>query len=124
MQINYQVLILKILEAINYTGDKEKFVKDFVTNTQLQTFAALAETLSPEKQKKLAEDTVSVQEDQEKALNILKEYFTEEQIQKAFEEAGIGEIKGLLESVKNTLNEEQKQSVVSLFKETSPTNNT
>lgn len=62
--------------------------------------------------------------DQEKALNIHKEYFTEEQVQKAFEEAGIGEIKGLLESVKNTLNEEQKQSVVSFFKETSPTNNT
>lgn len=53
MQINYQVLILKILEAINYTGDKEKFVKDFVTNTQLRTFAALAETLSPENKKNL-----------------------------------------------------------------------
>src|SRR5579863_4337726 len=119
---SYKNFLLKLLEAMNYRNPKEKFVADFERNIEGETFSKLNETLSEEKQKELAEALTHTQNDPEQATQVLSKYFTQEQIRQTFGEAAINETKGLLEAVKESLDDEQKQKIMDLITKTfSPT---
>jgi uncharacterized phage protein gp47/JayE len=109
--MNYHDLILGILERIGYSDDKEKFIDKFLSTIQLETLFYLNGTLSPEKQSEFDETLSKAENDPNKAAQVVKEYFTQDQIQKASLNTAIKEIDGLLDSVKDTLTSSQKQQV-------------
>ena len=119
METEYRQLIVKILEVIDYSGNKEKFVEDFIVTTYFETLTTLAESLPEEKQEKLVERSAQIQNDQENVTQVLKEYFTEEQIRGAFQETGINAIKRLLDSLKSSLSDEQKQKMIEVMTQNS-----
>jgi len=122
MDITYHTFIVKLLKAIDYTDDKEKFVNDFMSNIQLQTLVKLIDTLPIEDKNKLTEEFTHSQDNPDKIAEGLGKFFTRDQIRKTSEEMVLNEINDLLASMQNTLSEIQKQKVTELVTETFSSN--
>lgn len=118
MTTTYQSFLTRLLEAIDFANDKEKFVSEFIKDTELETVLELIETLPAEKQTTFKDQLAKVTNPEE-ISQLLKDNFTPEQLQKTFTKNANTEIKGLMETIKDTLNDEQKQKVVKLLQELS-----
>ncbi|MGH7203526.1 MAG: hypothetical protein ACREHC_03735 [Candidatus Levyibacteriota bacterium] len=113
MTDSYKTILLKILDAIEYTDDKEAFANEFMQNTSLQTVTDLVDTLPHEKKEEVKKAFVESTTD-ETVSEILKKYFSEEQKQKAFENAVSTSIKRWMQAIQHTLNESQKKNLADL----------
>jgi hypothetical protein len=113
-------VILKILEAIEYVDDKEAFVKKFMNSVSLQAFIDLTQTLPQDKQEELKKAIIAAGEDAQKINDIVKNYFSEEQINNARENAAKNAVTGWMQAVDPTLSDSQRQKLIDLSKQFVP----
>jgi Mg/Co/Ni transporter MgtE len=114
MNTTYQSFLTKLLEAIDFKNDKEQFVGEFIKDTQLETLLELIETLPADKQTAIKEQ-LSKATKPEEITQLMNDNFTQEQLQESFTKNANEAIKGLLETLKDTFTDEQRQKVVQLL---------
>lgn len=113
--------ILKILEAIDYSDDKEDFVNKFIEIINIQTIESLAISLPLDQQNSLKNELTANKNNPEKVGEILKSRFSDEQTQKSLEEVSKNAVSEWMQAVSPTLSEEQRQKLLDLSKELNPT---
>ena len=106
-------ILLKILEIIEYSDNREEFADQFVNKIYLQSLSNLAKTLNPQEQDKLKENIKSStdSDDLEKSL---KNYFSEEQMQKAISGATSDAMSKYIETINPTLINDQREKLLEL----------
>jgi hypothetical protein len=109
---DYKSILLDMLGAINYTEDKEKFIAKFTNNIQLQSLKNLVQALSATKLKEIKNKLSSASNDQQKVSEILKSYFTEEQMQQALKNAAKDAVSNYITAINNTLSDTQRESLI------------
>jgi hypothetical protein len=107
-------VILKILESIEYADDKEVFVNKFMNNVSLQAFVDLTQTLTQDKQEELKKAFAAAGEDAQKINDIVKSYFSKEQINSALENAAKNAVTEWMQVVDPTLSDPQRQKLIDL----------
>lgn len=113
-------ILYTILETIDYTDDKEAFVKKFTEVVNIQAGEGLISSLPQEQQESLKNELTVNKDNSEKASEILKAHFNEEQIQKSLEETTKNAVMEWMQAVNPTLSDEQKQKLVALSQEFNP----
>lgn len=116
MNNNYKLILLNLLEAIDYADDKEAFVAEFMHLISTQALVNLLQTLPEDKQQE-ADKKIASADGQENFNKAVSEYFTDEQVAKAVDEASQKAILEWLRSLHNTLNDEQRKKLVELSNE-------
>lgn len=103
-------LIIKILQAINYEGDRDKYADDFLSLCLQQAIIDLLPDLSPEDQKKFTETIFQISAVDELA-SILLEYFPKEKYENAIKEASRKTFDDYLKTIIPNLNQDQINSL-------------
>ena len=109
----YNEIIIKILDATDYDGDKEDFLADFMRVISSQALVALVTTLPSDKQLE-ADKKIAEAEGQENFSKAVGEYFSTEQVSAAVDEASQKAIAEWLRSLNDTLTPDQRQNILKL----------
>ena len=107
-------ILLKILELIDYSEDKEAWTVEALGVINLNTFNALVLSLSSEKQKEI-ENQLKIENAIQKIPQVLNAYFTKEQIRVQFEKSSEDFLQKFLESVFPKLSMDQQELVGNYF---------
>ena len=107
-------ILLAILDAIEYTGDKETFIKKFITVLYAEAQIALLTTVSPQKKNVINNEITLFMENPEKLVEIFKKHFTEEQIKQAVEKAAKDLMTDYLETITPTLSTFQQKKLLAI----------
>ncbi len=99
----------QILDAIDFTEDKEEFANEFLKIVFAQAINNLISSLPLERQTDISERIKKVGSNQEESAKMMSEFFSQEQIKDALTESMKQEITNYLETIAPTLSEEQKQ---------------
>jgi hypothetical protein len=110
-------VFLKILEVINYTEDKEDFIKEFEKNIKIQTVFDLVRSLPNEKQDELKKRLIEVDDNPEKIVEILKEYFSADKIQEEIKNITKNSFSEYIETILPTLSASQTDSLQKILEE-------
>ena len=121
MNNNYKDILLKVLEAIGYSDNKEVFIEDFVKNIDMQAVADLIESMPSDKQSEIKQKLIEAQNDQIKSSDLLKAYFTEGQMQEALKNSSKNMMEEWIKTITPTLSQAQKKNLSALFQQLSPT---
>ena len=116
--MSYKIILLKILDAIEYAGDKEKFAREFIFDTQIQAVINLHKTLSEDRQIQFGESLRKTNNEPQKIAGILGEYFTQEHMEKTFSQTAVSEIRGFLKTINKTLSDSQRQKTFEVLTHT------
>ena len=112
-----KTIILKILDTLGYTDDKNAFVDEFINVIVIQALSDLVIHLSDEKQEQMRKECSAAGSDPQRINQIFKSYFTSEQIADSVET----EVKNILtecvKQVNPVLNENQRQELIALSKD-------
>lgn len=107
--------LYKILDAVDYTDDKEIFAAQFLENIRVKALMELVKSLPAEKRgearKKLIEGSV----DPQKAATVIQAYFTETQIQEALKNTAQSMMVKYIESIEDVLSPAQKENLIKIF---------
>lgn len=112
----YNDIIIKILEATGYDGDKVAFVADFMRIISSQALVALVQSLPEEKQLE-ADKKIAEADGQETFAKAVSEYFSDQQVAQAVDEASQKAIAEWLRSLQSTLTDEQRKNLLKLSEE-------
>jgi hypothetical protein len=112
----YKDILIKILEAIEYTDDKEAFVNDFTQMVESQSVVDLISGL-PDDKKELIKSDLSTASTPEHANETMKKYFTEEQTNQAINKSVQMAISAWMQAIGTTLSDVQKEKIVALGQE-------
>ncbi len=104
--------ILKILELIDYDGNKEDYALDLLSLVEKQAAMNLLETLLPDK-KEILEKELSGGED---SISVLDKYFRPDQKGEAMKNASEAVMKDYLDEIVPTLSETQLTNLESYLK--------
>ncbi|MBI4084827.1 MAG: hypothetical protein HY431_02875 [Candidatus Levybacteria bacterium] len=110
-------LLLKILEVIDYSDDKEAFISEFIKNVRLQSLLDLISTLPTDKQEEIKTKLTTNVNDADKVASTLGAYFTPSQMQDALETASKDAITKYVETINRVLSVSQKQELANTFQE-------
>ncbi len=118
--MNDKDILLNILEAIDYTDDKEAFIKEFIELTQIQAVNDLVNALPPEQKEAVKAELAANKDNPQKASDVLKSRFTDEQMQEALEKSSGYAMLEWMNAINPTLSDEQRQKLINLSKELLP----
>lgn len=104
----------KILELINYQGDREKWLKEAIGILNLNTFSTLVLSLSEDEQKEIQEELKNGDAIQN-APQVLTKRFSQDQIEAEYEKQSEKFIGKYLESVFPTLPEDKQKAIEAFF---------
>lgn len=107
-------VLLKILEAIDYTDDREAFVKEFTDLVQIQAMDRLINSLSQEQQGLLKAELTENKDNLDKIGEVLKARFDEEQMRKSLEETTTNAVSDWMKAIDPTLSDDQKVRLANL----------
>ena len=127
MEIVSKTTLLKLLDAIGYTDDKDVFVKEFVELVQIHAMDKLIISLPQDQQESLKAQLRENKDDLDKIGEILKSHFTEEQMKESFQITTQKAVRDWMQAVDPTLSEIQRQKLMNLSYElnfTSPSSST
>lgn len=116
MDNNYKIILLKLLDAIDYADDKEAFIAEFMHVISTQALVNLLQTLPEDKQQE-ADKKIASADGQKNFSKAVSEYFTNEQVAKSVDDASQKAILEWLRSLHATLNDEQRKKLVALSNE-------
>ncbi len=102
-------IILQVLEIIGYTDNKEKFANEFLGLILQKSINNLAEKLPQDKIDQLRQ-RISLT-GPEKFENLLKDYFSGEELNESVKKVSENMFREYLEEVKPTLNDTQKENL-------------
>lgn len=109
-------IIVNLLTAIDYTGDKQAFAEEFITVIYMRALSDLVKSLAEEQQEKVKQECFAVANDIPKIVEVLKKYFTGDQTDNAIENAGKATLEDWLKEVLPSLQDSQKQNLQSALK--------
>ncbi|MBA3724731.1 MAG: hypothetical protein H0W89_07685 [Candidatus Levybacteria bacterium] len=112
----YKDIILKILEATDYADDREAFVQDFMRVISSQALIDLVQSLPADKQKE-ADKKIAASDSQATFAKTVSEYFTDEQVETAVDDASRRAITEWLKALNTTLTDEQRKKILVLSEE-------
>lgn len=110
-------LLIKILEVIDYSDDKDAFISEFTKNVHLQSLLDLISTLPADKQEEIKTKLTPNVNDADKVASTLSAYFTQSQMQDALEAASKDAMTKYVETISPTLSAPQKQELATTFQE-------
>lgn len=113
--------MLRILDIIGYSEDKEKFASSFLENTNLQAFINLLTSLSQEKRDEINQKFMGLGNDTAKMQKELKTYFAQSQLEQAIENSSRNAITEYMKAIDPTLSDSQKGNLANYFAEISKT---
>ena len=119
--INARSILLRILDIIGYTEDKDKFATEFLQNVSLQALLDLFNTLPQDKKDQLQQKIAQVGQDAAKMREELKVYFTEPQLEQAIENSAKNAVTEYIKTIEPTLSDPQKTALTTYFSEIAPT---
>src|SRR5476649_1245134 len=106
-----KAILLKILEIIGYTDDKEAFATEFTNNIQMQSILDLIETLPADQQAGVKQKLTDSANNPEAIASILKEHFTQEQLQQSLQKSAKQAFTEYIQAISTSLSTEQKQNL-------------
>lgn len=104
-------VIIKLLELIDYSGDKEKFANSFIEICQQEAIADLYSSLPKDKQIKLQQE-ISEQEDLTKVQQVFKKYFSGADYGEALKKSTQANFEDYIQSVFPQISDEQQNKVM------------
>lgn len=117
-----KAILLRILDIIGYSEDKEKFATDFLQNVSLQALLDLFNTLPQDKKDQIQQQIASAGNNPQALRDILKSYFTESQIEDAIQSASKNAVTEYMKSIDSTLSDTQRTSIANFAKELNQNN--
>lgn len=108
MEKTYKDALSDLLEIINYQGDREKFVDEFLNLNQKEALVNLIE--------KLPEETKMELENSSDPL-LLEKYISKEEIAEEYTKVSAKALAKFIEAVSSTLNDTQKDKISNLLLE-------
>jgi predicted solute-binding protein len=114
---NPRDILLKILEAIDYRDNREAFADEFIQNTHLLALVNLVKSLPDEKQTEVKQQLSESQDNPEKISAILNEYFSQEELPKALENAAKDAVIRYIQTITPTLSQNQKEKLFHVMEE-------
>lgn len=118
--MTYREIIVGVLDIIDYTDDKEAFVKQFMTAAQLQTVFDLGATLERPRQDELDEALVGAGQDPDARGAAVSKFFTPDEIQAASAQAVVNELADFLKTIEAGLSEDQLRQIAELLQTADP----
>lgn len=112
-----KAVLLKILDIIGYSDDKEKFVAEFLQNVNLQALSDLFNTLPQDKKDQLQLKITSIGNNAAQMQEELKNYFTADQLSQAIENSAKNAVTEYIKTIEPTLSDLQKQNLANYFNE-------
>ncbi len=112
-----KTILLKILEIIGYSEDKDKFAAEFLQNVRLLALIDLFNTLPQDKKDQLQQKLTAVGDDAVKLQEELRVYFTAKQVYSAIENSSKNSVTEYMKTIEPTLSDSQKQNLTSYFSE-------
>lgn len=106
----YKDFLLKTLDIINYTKDKQQWVKEFMEYAQQQAFLVLLKTLPQNQQTDLTKQ-LQFPPDGKTPEQVLQQYFTPLDCSIALQEQIIEEYKKFVQNTMNTLPPEKQKEL-------------
>lgn len=117
-----KTILLRILDIIGYSEDKEKFATEFLQNVSLQTLLDLFNALPQDKKDQIQQQITSAGNNSQTVRGILKSYFEESQIENAIQNASKNAVIEYMKAIDSTLSQTQKTNIVNFAKELNPNN--
>lgn len=114
-------LLLKILNIIGYSGNKESYTDEFLRNIPLLALEDLILTLLPQTQQEIKQKLSDNYQDPEMVAIIVREYFSDLEFQEALKKAAKNAITNFIQKISNTLSDNQKDEIIKLFEELNQT---
>lgn len=112
--MNNHNILLKILEIIGYSDNKNEFVDEFLKNIQMQSVIDLIQSLPQDQQSQIKKQLSVNPNDPNKAADVLKSYFNNEQIQEALKNASKTAMEEYIKAINPTLSSTQKNNLITL----------
>jgi len=125
MNEDFKNILIKILETINYSEDKDEFVAEFLKNIQLESLLDLINTLPSNKQEDIKNQLSKSSDNQKKVAEILEIYFLQDQIQQSLENVSKNAVIKYIQTISQTLSDSQRANLIEVlesFSSHSPTN--
>lgn len=108
-------ILLKILETIDYSDDREKFADEFIKNVHLQSLLDLISTLPTDKQEEIKTKLSANANDSNKITSLVSTYFSQQQMQDALETSAKKAVTKYIETIDHTLSTIQRQQLADTF---------
>lgn len=115
--INSKAILLRILDIIGHSDNKDKFATEFLQNVSIQALLDLFNTLPQEKKDQLQQKIASIENNATKMQEELKTSFTDSQIEQAIETSAKNAVKEYIKTIEDTLSDSQKQNLSNYFNE-------
>ena len=112
-----KAMLLKILDAIGYSEDKDKFATEFLKNVSLQALLDLFNTLPVDKKDQIQQQVTDAGNNPAAIRETLKTYFTDSQLQEAIRNSAKKAVTEYIKTVEPTLSDSQKQNLTNYFGE-------
>ena len=112
-----KAILLRILDIIGYSEDKEKFATEFLQNVSMQSLLDLINSLPSDKQEEIKQKTSVLQNDPKAAQDLFNNYFTKQQIERALQNASKNAVTEYIKAIASTLSEEQKTNLTNYSQE-------
>ncbi len=106
-----KTIILKILEAINYSEDKDAFAGDFLTNIQLEAVRDLTDKVDQGKKQEIVKKLRGAPEGKD-AIMILEEYFTPDHVEETLKNVAENSIQEYIKNIMETLDDSQREGLI------------
>ena len=119
-----KVILLRILDIIGYSKDKEKFATEFLQNVSLQALLDLLNTLPQDKKDQLQQQIASVGNNPQTVSELLKSHFTQSQIEQGIQNASKNAVTEYMKAIDPTLSETQRTNIANFARELNQSNPT
>jgi hypothetical protein len=103
-------ILLKFLEAIEYSDDKEEFIDNFTTIIYLDSIETLLVTL-PEDKQALIKEQIGLAKSTEELMTVVNSNFNQQSFQDAVAAASQKVFSEYLDEIKDVLTDEQKSKM-------------
>jgi hypothetical protein len=108
---DFKTILLEILTIINYTDDKEAFIAEFIKNLQVQSVQDLIQALPADKLEAIKTQLSAVSNDPQKASEVMKSYFSEEQLRESVKNVARSAVSDYLTAIDNTLSDALRENL-------------
>lgn len=105
-------IVSKVLDSIDYKGDRQDFMDKFITLISREALTELADRLPEDKRGSLKNDLANVN-DLAAAQNTLSKYFQAEECKDALSRATVKSLAGYIESITPELSDQQRTNLKS-----------
>ena len=106
-----KTIILKILEAINYSEDRDVFANDFLINIQLEAVRNLTDKVDQSKKQEIVKKLQGAPEGKD-AIMILEEYFTPDHVEETLKNVAEDSIQEYIKNITETLDDSQREGLI------------